>query len=1765
MCEGHQRQAPHPARLSLRYPSKAYDGEERADTLSQGREVPGAPDLTDRANGTRKAKQSASPYSTGNGGGTFEHKLGALLLARLLTSSPVTALDERAPDRVAFQQAPRATADDYVLEALAADGTTTIRLDLAVRRRPKFITSHVTTGELVTALVKGDLAAENGRDTKVEGTVDHRLAVAVSGPQNHAQQLAELADLARGQTSSGAFEALIRTPGKFTLAPRLDHLTALVDAALTTLAAGDQTLAGPNAKTAKERTWRLLRRLHIWQVNLETGHEDDWTRLIADLKPVAKDWTQEHATALRDRLTQLSAQLAQTAGDLNKVGLRRRLHGHLHTTAAATSTGWTRLTALDSQARSSVRRTLATGTDSQLLLSRTDERSRLTAALAAGGDLLVIGDSGVGKSALVLDATGDVVLGENTQAVAVHLRHLPDTPAELLAVFNSSIEDLLHQLTAPQRLLVIDGAEAAAEAHGDVLRTLARAARTSGTRLVVITASEGATAARKLLRAEGSTPIEHHIDGLNDDEIATVAAAFTALERLAHNERGRQLLRRPIIVDLLISADDPGLPLSDAQALEHIWKHLVRNQERRTDGLPDARAGVMLRLAEHAVRRGDNSRLPDSLDAAAVDGLRRSGVLQPVSDLPWERIPEFRHDLLRSYSIARLLLTNADPGTSLTDLGAPRWTLPAARLACEIALTAPDSPALRQAGRFAKLQKSFDALVAAGHGQRWSDIPTEALLTAPEPAPILVDAWPTLVADQAAGLERLLRILGARHKRDGLLDPAAATPVIKQLVTAGTPRPVGKQAAEMTTAYLQALVFAATQPGPVRAGLRSTIVKECAANQRRLVKQDAARAAELAARTPEQVAAAEAESKVFNVFGTSPMSGRRKRRSRAAHRAHEWITDEQIQHLGLLGPDLGADGEAILRQIASDDPYKLQKVVETAFAGNALGQYSTELLADLTAKYYIDERDDDSFGGYISAGDNGIRKHDYYGLGMPLANMLKGPFLALFRYDYRQGVTVLNRILDHAATFSSRITNEYQDPADSSAASRVVLSLAGEEREYAGDGQVWRWYRGTGTGPYPCMSALQALEFVTEEYIRAGASPVKLTEVMLADANNLAMPALALAVLVRHLEKVGSAADRFLVEPVIWHLEFGRATGGEHSGLAANIPDIPEPDRRRWSLREVSMRMAITADDYRAAELRAVGAQLEANAAADAGGDASAETARQLAAVRNWARGLDRDAYEITPHPEGFMIQQTSDASAEALLGPGNAVLQRINEAVGLTVRHAHVRDSGGRAPDIDAATLAADIVTAQALWEDPPDRTLAIDGPVAVAASAVELHLTGRTSVSDDDLLWSATVLLEVAAQVASQLAAAAEAGSDDLDDSFFSQGPDRSAARALPYLLLPSAAPLRAALGVESAADFEELMQLSRAVAADGASEAQVAYARGLDAVWAADCETNTLAGNCHHSLAMGLVTESFEHARLGPWDIATQRRSAEALDPPSTAGLAAVDDGDILVRRLSPALRALGEAAASTACCADDAYYMLDVLLDAHRRGMLAHDGYHHSHSDALIAARAALRQAATRGDNLITAHIAGLAGNAKVVSEALQAVAAAGEERHDLGQLAQQVWPRLMDIVLDAAATTQVLTEPTWGGYAAAALIPNPAASTWGYLTIELTGEAHPWSNPLEWTAHIERWLTTIPGSRMALEHLIIAVRGLDVTDQVRRGLPWIEQAVALAGSDCAGTFTLSEWLRERRTDLENDEQKASWLRVVDLLLVAGDTRVADLAD
>lgn len=1698
----------------------------------------------------RKPPKAASPYSTGGGGVNFEQRLAAVFLARMLTSTTVGILADTSPESVAFQQSPSTEIDDLVLTAIEEDGISEVSLEIAVRRKPKFVPSDDKTVKLVAALVREDIAAEQANSSPNL----RRLGIAVSGRQTHVQELAELAVAARSQSSSKSFFELVRTPKKFASKSRLEHFLKMVSMSLEEMDADD-------VGSPEHRCWSLLTRLWTLQIDLEPGNEGDWTAVIDLLKPIAIAQTQSNAVALRNRLEQLAGEFSTNAALLDRAALRRHLHGEIDPGSHAPPPGWDRLALLDRQARIAIgRRIEVVGLD-DLKLPRQQLRDELSAAIRGDESLLLRGDSGVGKSALVMDEVEPEKLADDLQVVVVNLRQLPRSELELLDLLKSSFVDLLREMSAPVRLLVIDGAEAAAEDHGSVFSYLLDSAEAAGVRVLSIATSEGVQATREFMRSSLDTFRELLVPGLDDDELALVEQRVPVLHRLLRNERARELLRRPIIVELLGRAGSSKVPLSEAQALDHIWHHLVRNEGRHDAGSPDAREKVMLSLAAHEVSKRETEETLGQLDHSAVDGLRRSGMLLPASRLPWQLVPSFKHDLLRSYATARWLLLDRTPAEALENVGAPRWILPSARLACEILLTAPDDANQPHADRFASLQAGFDR-IASLHGERWSDVPFEALLSAPNSTDLLGEAWPRLTSDRTVPLNRLVRVARAWRAEDGFLDPVAVEPFIDQLLSGETPLDEVVDADDLFREWLQSALLKGTPAGSsTRVKLRETIRSQIEDKERELDAVEAEREATLAARTTEEIAADEKRKLEFDAFRAGMISRRHRRRTESErHRPHLWIRDSQIEQLALLGPDIGECGESILRRISEDDPGSLENAVETVLAGQSLSSYDVDLLADLTAAYYIEVYDDDEydFGG-ASLLDDGIRNHRFAGLRQPLASYSHGPFISLFRTGYRKGINLLNRMLLHAA--KNRISSLKSLPLEDGTAEKYAetLSISGEPRSYVGDGHVWLWYRGTGVGPYPCMSALQALEFVTEEFIRLGvATPQELCGVMIEEAETLAMPALALGILVRHLEDVGDAIDPYLVEPAVWQFEFSRALNDQTSGLASRIPELPNPERRKWSLREVGMTLTLQASGERLSRLEEVGNLLQANAREQVGSDDSDNARTHLASVRNWAAVFDRDSYHVRQEEGQIVIQQSPDPQAAKELEASNRQIQRIDDALGLTVRHAHVRDSGGKAPQLDADELASDIGLARELLKDPPDAdTLVLDGPIAVAATVIELHFTSRAAVSSDDLFWGGTVVQQMATTMR-------EAGKVEFDESMFSQGADRSTARALPFLLLPQATELRARLSLHESEN--ELMSLSRAVAVNGVKETRLFYSQSLDVVWNSPCDVEHLGGRCHHEIAFDLVIESLVPSRIGSWNNELQRRSIDELEPPEASSLDNLGGKEIIVGRLTSGIRALGSAAAVTSCVRERAREALASTLAAHQRAMLAHEhGYTHSDSDSLVAARASLRQAVVGHDELVLEYIRTYLPNPRMLSEGLRALNAAAEEQTDLGEQARRLWPTIIDLVLDAAEEDRELFDQRrWGDYAESSLIPNPTGN-WGYLTAERSNDPQPWRDLLSWAPQVDRWLDTITRSRMSIDNLVIAVGELEITDQINQGLHWIERVVSNSGDSCATTFTLPEWLHERRPDLVSSDQVDAWMRIVDMLIVAGDRRVADLAD
>ena len=363
--------------------------------------------------------------------------------------------------------------------------------------------------------------------------------------------------------------------------------------------------------------------------------------------------------------------------------------------------------------------------------------------------------------------------------------------------------------------------------------------------------------------------------------------------------------------------------------------------------------------------------------------------------------------------------------------------------------------------------------------------------------------------------------------------------------------------------------------------------------------------------------------------------------------------------------------------------------------------------------------------------------------------------------------------------------------------------------------------------------------------------------------------------------------------------------------------------------------LVVKADADRADELRAVGEQLvaaaervdaeEATAAPRRAGPVEVDAApvTYTTKVRNWASLLDRTRYRAYTKDGMTVVQAVPPEDVKEALAPGNQDLQRGNEALRLVNRYFwHRRARPPKAPEPSAEELTSDLVTARSLVEDPPSASATGEWDTAalVAAAALEAHLVSNVPVAEGGIEFSVETILRIGEAVTP---------TDDLEfsGSMFEQGADRTAASAIPLLLLPQAAELREHADAQTDGEASRCLAAARRLARGVADETRLHLAQGLDPLWTTPC-----AGDpCHHKLALGLAIASMRDCAICDWDNAAQRHRVRVISDPVEQQLAEVADDDLLVLRLDAAIRAIGAAVVTAGTCVHaEASALLPALL-------------------------------------------------------------------------------------------------------------------------------------------------------------------------------------------------------------------------------------------
>lgn len=1336
-----------------------------------------------------------SPAATGGAGTTFEARVGAIALSRLLRGDRFAGIDGpavrvRLQQRVAGHQL-----DDVVIDGEDPRGGSQ-SIEYQVKRTMSIVASDVEFVDIINRC----LAALDADDGEISGG-RRRFGIATR-PSPALGELDRVVRAARAHDTAGGFVDTLRATAGEGVRKRLEVLRGVVAGTMP----AESTDAAIDAVV-----WRVAQALHIWPVDGEPDSGDVLATLdrLDDLVHDGGD-----AGVLFSRLTDAVQEWAPQAGSTDLPMLRARLErvGIALDAAPSRRRSFERL----AQRSETLLDPAAATFGHSLHLPRRVLRLEIRSLIDGYNVVLLAGRAGVGKSVAARLVANDV-RNEGATAVVLNLAGRVGPLALLEQDLQTSLGDALDG--APiggTRLLVVDGAEQALADGGALLSAVLAALPPTGDSAppwrVLLTARDEAVGTIQRLVSDrlGSSPHTFTVGELDDEEIAAVVDAFPRLAPVARNARARSLLlRRPYLVELLVrtveTRDLPGDVTGEEDVLVIVNDRLIRLDGGGLPGrgAPYARADIFRALGDAVL----NAEIPAALDGS--DAEARAGLASDDVTVEKQSRWRFAHDILADYAATWRLL-EPDGNVLLGAAPHPRRLLRSVRLRMQRQLgDAVAGGDIREAWANA-LAEAVE--LSTSDGPRWLDVPWEALLHLGTARRALDQLREQLIADDGALLLRLIDVTErlARHRdadeTEGhlLLDTTLAGPVVDLLVehAAALPTAVTSAAARLVRTHLEA---AAAQHLPDADGL------------------------ERAADVPDAVVS---------------WAGDDRWGDRLEH---------VITALALSAAHLDARHEEFLEHHARTRPDEIAAATEAPRPARSLARARPSLLLRLAGLYYLgiglrvdaedehrraDGEDDDDDEDDLSPDDEGVRDHSMshrghlamWPLGNNQSNPALGPFAPLLEASPEHGLRLVGAVVDAATIARTHVEATWGD------GDGCTLLLTAPEwndtRQFTGPRSVWMWHRRTSVGAAPALSAAMALRAWGVRLIRDGESPAAVRDALLGAGTSLAFASVALSVLTDRLDDLVDEIDPFLDHPLVWSLENGRVTH-EHGGTALEIPDA---NHLSWSLSQVAMMLVLRGDNERRSVLRTVGERLIAHH------DELADDDSELLA-RRWAAELDWNRYITEARDEGVVIAVDYPADVMAELqarGGGRAALSiRLS---GLMMRSIQIRD--GKADLADAASVWAESVAG--CEEQAADDGYGVyqHGDILSAAGAALVLAAAAGEVVDDGELQRAVgFLIDGAAYFgqAAPPATVADVASDrsHIHDQIWDVGADRSIAVAMPALLLD--ARLRDRAGVALEVVDAALVDL----AASPYDEAKARLAAYLLPGWTAACDRDELHG--------------------------------------------------------------------------------------------------------------------------------------------------------------------------------------------------------------------------------------------------------------------------------------------------------------------------------
>lgn len=680
----------------------------------------------------------APPKNTGGGGFGYENEVCAWFMAAMLLGEPIFGPENGPPCRIDFQTRPDGWLLDDVLVTTGIAARTR-RFAVSIKSNVQF-TSTTAPPDFVDAAWAQWLRIDSpifDKNTDYLTLVTNRLSGAARN------SLFGLIEKARANDPS-LFHSRLSTPGWATRQQR----------ALFTSFGLPPSF---DLEATEEDTSRLLQRLQFLEHDFGAAGSASLNQSIEMCRRSVRSQSVSDAEVLWNALKSIASELRPLAGSISRTDLIVKLRERIQLAEYPEhESAWQTLERHTSTELALVRSSIA----DRITISRDRELTRVLEATSSSANVILLGPSGIGKTAMAKAA-----LQRHTDAGnrALWLDAARFESVASLAALEASLQ-LTHPLSElfahePSRnpLLVLDGLDRVYSEQGfrlaaSVLQVAAGSASTLQWGVVIVCQTQDwQRVLGELQRAGGPTnrwtPLE--LTRLQVEDLKPVRQAVPAISRLISEPRVGGLLTNLKLLDLVVrhlesgEGESPTTWAGESSVADWFWSSEVN---RGSQGLTRSKVVRWLAQvqADHLTSAVREDSLPRGLEDAAHSLIVDKLLVRTADD----RLA-FGHDLYGDWARLRILLSHR------ADLDA-------------FLLESQESPLWHRAIRLYGIHvlerenglAEWQSLIFAFDSDRLAiarDLLLEAPVFAMNARPLLNKVLPDLASSDGVLLQRLLR------------------------------------------------------------------------------------------------------------------------------------------------------------------------------------------------------------------------------------------------------------------------------------------------------------------------------------------------------------------------------------------------------------------------------------------------------------------------------------------------------------------------------------------------------------------------------------------------------------------------------------------------------------------------------------------------------------------------------------------------------------------------------------------------------------------------------------------------------------------------------------------------------------------------------------------------------------------------------------------------------------------------------------------------